>query len=192
MILLPYLTLFVIALVGVVAAYISDRHRFNHYAERLDGTPISWPEFAEMLDATGQRDEIDDAPSPTLTLSVGLFFLATFGLMLAFVYFLDGPPLRPGQREAEAFAFSPEAAEAIMLGLVALGLLIGVALGFWMRACAVSGVIPILLGLLFFGLFIWFTSGWMPKNSIIASAAAAAFLAETIAMFPATVLAMWP
>lgn len=190
MIILPYLTLFVIALVGVVAAYLGDRHRFNHYAERLDGTPISWPEFAEMLDATGQRDEIDDAPHPTLTLSVGLVFLVTFGLMLAFFYLLDGRPLRPGQREA--FAFSPEAAEVIMLGLVALGLLIGVALGFWMRACAVSGAIPVLLGLLFFGLFVWFTSGWMPKNSIIASAAAAAFLTETIAMFPATVLAMWP
>lgn len=79
-----------------------------------------------------------------------------------------------------------------MLGLIGLGLLIGMLLGFWMHANAVSPAVPVLLGLFFFGLFIWFTSGWMPQNDIVASAAAAAFLTETVAMFPATVLAMWP
>lgn len=187
---LPYLTLFGIAFVCTALAYLVDRHRFENYAVRLNGESISWPDFAEMLDTTGQRDEIDDAPMPAATLAMGGLFLWTLALILVFFHHVN---IELSHSPAgDGFLFAPDIGQWVVLGFVIAAVLNGTFLGFAMWYFARSPLMPIGLGVLFFLLFLWFSSSWMPAGDLVASASAVAFLFMTIAMFPATAIAMWP
>ena len=203
MIIALVIAIFVIAVIIVVAINIHER---SHFARRVDGTPISYDEFDNMIrdfdrqrellygipqnhpDEHGRiRDEIRrNRPRPKLTALVGLVLISVVAIAMLMLSAINSDPAIV----ASANQFTLVGEGWLWAGL-GVALIAGVIIGAIGRAVGGSPLHTIACGILLGGLFYVATMPGMAGTGIIAvfaSAVGAAFLVMALAMVPATII----